>query len=47
MPTQQPIIVDTNILFSALLNNQSSFTEILFGSDYRFFVCEQVLVELY
>ncbi|MDZ7951653.1 PIN domain-containing protein [Nostoc sp. DedQUE09] len=47
MSTQQPIIVDTNILFSGLLNSQSSFTEILLGSDYRFFVCEQVLVELF
>lgn len=47
MSTQQLIIVDTNILFSALLNSQSSFTEILLGSDYRFFVCEQVLVELF
>lgn len=47
MSTQQLIIVDTNILFSALLNSQSSFAEILLGSDYRFFVCEQVLVELF
>jgi predicted nucleic acid-binding protein len=45
--TQQLIIVDTNILFSALLNSQSSFAEILLGLDYRFFVCEQVLVELF
>jgi predicted nucleic acid-binding protein len=45
--TQQPIVVDTNILFSALLNSQSSFAEILLGSDCRFFVCEQVLVELF
>ena len=47
MSTRQLIIVDTNVLFSALLNSQSSFTEILIGSDYRFFVCEQVLVELF
>lgn len=47
MSTQQLIIVDTNILFSALLNSQSSFTEILIGSGCRFFVCEQVLVELF
>jgi predicted nucleic acid-binding protein len=45
--TQQMIIVDTNILFSTLLNSQSSFTKILLRADYRFFVCEQVLVELF
>jgi predicted nucleic acid-binding protein len=44
---QQPIIVDTNILFSALLSSKSSFANILFGSDFNFFVCEQVLVELF
>jgi len=44
---QQPIVVDTNILFSALLSSQSSFAKILLGSDCRFFVCEQVLVELF
>lgn len=47
MSTHQLIIVDTNILFSALLNSQPSFTEILIGSGCRFFVCEQVLVELF
>lgn len=47
MPTQPPIIVDTNILFSALLSSQSSFTDVLLSSGYCFFVCEQVLVELF
>ncbi|OYD97851.1 DNA-binding protein [Nostoc sp. 'Peltigera membranacea cyanobiont' 210A] len=47
MSRQHLIIVDTNILFSALLKSQSSFTEILIGSDCRFFVCEQVVVELF
>ena len=47
MSAHQPIIVDTNVLFSALLSSQSSFAEILHGSDCRFFVCEQVLVELF
>ncbi len=47
MSVQQPIVVDTNILFSALLSSQSSFAEILLGSDCRFFVGEQVLVELF
>ena len=47
MSVQQPVVVDTNILFSALLSSQSSFAKILLGSDCRFFVGEQVLVELF
>jgi predicted nucleic acid-binding protein len=47
MSTQPPIVVDTNILFSALLSSQSSFADILIGSNYHFFVGEQVLVELF
>jgi predicted nucleic acid-binding protein len=42
-----PIIVDTNILFSALLRDKSRFSELLLDSNYRFFICEQVLVELF
>jgi predicted nucleic acid-binding protein len=42
-----PIIVDTNILFSALLTNRSKFAEILLATDNDFFVCEMVLVELF
>lgn len=47
MATQQLIIVDTNILFSALISSQSSFINLLLSSEYDFFVCEQVLVELF
>ncbi|MEB3342798.1 PIN domain-containing protein [Okeania sp.] len=42
-----PIIVDTNILFSTLLKEKSSFSELLLNSNYDFFICEQVLVELF
>lgn len=42
-----PIIVDTNILFSALLRNQSKFADVILAIDYHFFVCELVLVELF
>jgi predicted nucleic acid-binding protein len=42
-----PIIVDINILFSALLRDKSRFSELLLDSNYRFFICEQVLVELF
>lgn len=40
-------IVDTNILFSALLNSQSSFANLLFQGEYSYFICELVLVELF
>ena len=43
----KPIIVDTNIIFSALLRGRATFTKLLLTSEYRFFVCEQVLVELF
>ena len=42
----KPVIVDTNILFSALLSSESAFTKLLMTSERRFFVIEQVLVEL-
>ena len=41
------VIVDTNILFSALLKKNSRFIELLLDSNYNFFICEQVLVELF
>ncbi len=47
MPLQRPVVVDTNILFSALLRSQSSFAKVLLESAYGFFVCEQVFVELF
>ncbi len=42
-----PIIVDTNIIFSALLRNQTKFTEVLLSNEHEFFICEMVLVELF
>ncbi len=47
MPDSNPVIVDTNILFSALLNSQSSFAETLLNSKHEFYVCEQILVEMF
>ncbi|MBD2570911.1 PIN domain-containing protein [Anabaena lutea] len=47
MSRNQPIIVDTNILFSALLNSQSSFANLLFQGEYSYYICELVLVELF
>jgi len=45
--TTSLVVVDTNILFSALLNSQSKFTELLPTSEHQFYVCELVLVELF
>lgn len=45
MPTQPPVIVDTNIVFSALLRHPSRFSNILLEAKHHFFVCELVLVE--
>ena len=46
-PDDEPVIVDTNILFSSLLSGHSSFAEVLLKSDREFFACEQVIVELF
>lgn len=43
----QPIVVDANILFSALLRDDSSFAQTLFASEHTFFVCESTIVELF
>ena len=42
-----PIIVDTNIIFSALLKNRTKFAEVLLAENHKFFICEMVLVELF
>jgi predicted nucleic acid-binding protein len=44
---KQPIIVDTNILFSALLSKHSKFADTLLMNENKFFVSELVLVELF
>ncbi|MEW5931266.1 MAG: PIN domain-containing protein [Gemmatimonadota bacterium] len=40
-------MVDTNVIFSALLREQSRFSEIILRSEHEFYVCESVLVELF
>ena len=42
-----PVVVDTNILFSALLGKSGRFTGVLFASGHRFFVGELVFLELF
>ena len=47
MPDSQPIVVDTNILFSALLRSESRFTRVILDAKYSFFICESTIVELF
>ena len=42
-----PIIIDTNIFFSALLSERSRFAEIIQRSNETFFICEYVIIELF
>lgn len=42
-----PIIVDTNVLFSALLKSRTRFAELLLKSEQQFSICESVVVELF
>lgn len=42
-----PVVVDTNILFSALLRTSSSFAQQILASGHDFFVCESAVVELF
>ena len=46
-PDDEPVVVDTNILFSSLLSGHSNFAEVLLKSGREFFACEQVIVELF
>ena len=46
-PDDRAIIIDTNIIFSALLSSQSTFANLLLTSEHSFFICERVLVELF
>ncbi|HEX8904703.1 MAG TPA: PIN domain-containing protein [Longimicrobiaceae bacterium] len=41
------VVVDTNVVFSALLKDDSPFTQMLMGSRYEFFIAEFVFVELF
>ncbi len=42
------VVVDTNIIFSALISGaESAFAETLLRSDNQFFVCESTIVEIF
>lgn len=42
-----PIIVDTNIIFSALLNDNSEIANKLLKTEDKFYICEMTLTELF
>lgn len=43
----RPVVTDTNIVFSALLKDASSFAEIILADERRFVINELVLTELF
>lgn len=45
--THDPVAVDTNVLFSALLRSSGPFADRLLRSEHPFYVCESVLVEIF
>ena len=48
MGDEDRVIVDTNIIFSALISRNSRFRDVLLGSStHRFYLCETVIVELF
>ena len=47
MESVQPVIVDANILFSALLRDGTPFAQQLLGSNWRFCICESTIIELF
>ncbi len=47
MTELKPVVVDTNILISALLRSGSPFAQVILGSKRDFFICESTIVELF
>lgn len=41
------VVIDTNILFSALLSGRSRIATVVFDTEIRFRICETALVELF
>jgi predicted nucleic acid-binding protein len=46
-PGQEPIVIDANILFSALLNADNGFSHFIFTSQRDLVICETTLAELF
>jgi len=47
MPEDKPVIVDTNIITSALLKKQTAFMEVLLNAPQKFYLCERGIVEIF
>ncbi len=47
MPGETPVIIDSNILISALLKEDNSFLRLILEYDYQFYICELMVVELF
>ena len=47
MIEDKPVIIDTNILFSALVRGQSGLGDVLLRSERKLYVCEYVIIELF
>jgi predicted nucleic acid-binding protein len=47
MPEDKPVIVDTNIVFSALLKSHSLFMDFLLKSQQKFYISELLIIEIF
>jgi predicted nucleic acid-binding protein len=47
MPEDKPVIVDTNIVFSALLKSRSAFMDFLLASQQKFYISELLIIEIF
>jgi predicted nucleic acid-binding protein len=47
LPEETPVIVDSNILISALLKEDNSFFRLIWEGDYQFYICELMVIELF
>ena len=47
MPEDKPVIVDTNIVFSALLKSRSSFMDFLLTAPKKFYISELLIIEIF
>lgn len=45
--TEEPIVVDTNIIISSLLHRKSPFLELLLTKKHQFYICELSIIELF
>jgi len=44
---ESKIVVDTNVLFSALLRDDTAYAQIILDGSHTFYVCESTIVELF